>query len=94
MGHEKVPHGFGLRTGDHGDTADGAGSGKPAQTSKDLLRGIGRSELWISVVFLLENNTSEWHVLRLTLLQNGPEGMVDKILLPNGPALSLEVPLY
>ena len=27
VGHEKVPHGFGLRTGDNGgDTADGAGN--------------------------------------------------------------------
>ena len=30
VSHEKVPRGFGLRTGDFGDTADGAGdSGKP-----------------------------------------------------------------
>ena len=34
MGHEKVPHGFGLRTGDcRGDTADGAGNGKPVEPS-------------------------------------------------------------
>ena len=26
VGHEKVPRGFGLRTGDPGDTADGAGN--------------------------------------------------------------------
>ena len=26
VGHEKVPCGFGLRTGDPGDTADGAGN--------------------------------------------------------------------
>ena len=31
VGHEKVPRGFGLRTGDPGDTADGAGNrGRPA----------------------------------------------------------------
>ena len=32
VGHEKVPRGFGLTTGDHsGDTADGAGNrGRPA----------------------------------------------------------------
>ena len=38
MGHEKVPHGFGLRTGDCGDTAGGAGNrGKPVQSSTDDL---------------------------------------------------------
>ena len=26
VGHEKVPRGYGLRTGDPGDTADGAGN--------------------------------------------------------------------
>ena len=32
VGHEEVPRGFGLRTGDCGDTADGAGDcGRPAQ---------------------------------------------------------------
>ena len=31
VGHEKVQCGFGLRTGDTGDTADGAGNrGRPA----------------------------------------------------------------
>ena len=31
VGQEKVPHGFGLRTGDPGDTEDGAGNlGRPA----------------------------------------------------------------
>ena len=37
VGHDKVPSGFGLRTGDRGsDTADGAvNSGKPAQLSTD-----------------------------------------------------------
>ena len=30
VGHEEVPCGFGLRTGDRGDTADGAGNrGRP-----------------------------------------------------------------
>ena len=31
VGHEKVPRGLGLRTGDRGNTADGSGnSGRPA----------------------------------------------------------------
>ena len=35
-GHEEVPHGFGLRTGDLGDTAVGAGNhGRPIQLSID-----------------------------------------------------------
>ena len=35
-GHEEVPRGFGLRTGDFGDTAVGAGNlGRPAQMSTD-----------------------------------------------------------
>ena len=37
MGHEEVPHGFGLRTGNPGgNTADCAGNcGQPAQLSMD-----------------------------------------------------------
>ena len=37
MGHEKVPRGFGVRTGDYsGDIADGAGDcGRPAKWSRD-----------------------------------------------------------
>ena len=43
VGHEKLPRGFGLRTGDHGgDTADGAGdNGRPAQPSLDYEEELG-----------------------------------------------------
>ena len=35
-GHEEVPHGFGLRTGDLADTDDGVGNrGRPAQQGTD-----------------------------------------------------------
>ena len=50
-GHEGVPRGFGLKTGDHGDTADGAGDhGRPAQLSTDY----GRSGLQTFGVFFPE----------------------------------------
>ena len=59
MGHEKVPHGFGLRTGDRwGGTAVGICPAEPG-----LLGGPGRTELWTSFLFLLEDSTSDWHVL-------------------------------
>ena len=39
--HKDVPHSFGLRTGDHSDTADGAGNhGRPAQPSKITGRNL------------------------------------------------------
>ena len=45
LGQEKVPHGFGLRTGDPSDTADGAGTkgGRPAKHGL-----LGRTGGWLS----------------------------------------------
>ena len=41
-----------------------------------LLGGTGRSELRIFVLFLLEDNTSDWHVVRLTCQgKGGKEGL-------------------
>ena len=41
-GHEEVPRAFGLRTGDHSDTVDGAGNYKrPAQLSTDYWEKLG-----------------------------------------------------
>ena len=41
VGHEEVPRGFGLRTGDPCDTADGAGDcWRPAQQSMDCWEGL------------------------------------------------------
>ena len=50
-GHEGVPRGFGLRTGDRGDTAGGAGDcGRPAQLS--ILGGTGSlAELQTAISF-------------------------------------------
>ena len=42
MVHEEVPHGFGLRTRHHHDTADGGGDcGRPAQLSRDYWEQSG-----------------------------------------------------
>ena len=42
MGHEEVPHCFGLRTGDGWDTVDGARDcGRPAQSSTDYWEELG-----------------------------------------------------
>ena len=42
VGHDEVPHGFGLRTRDHSVTADGAGDfGRPAQLSMDDWEELG-----------------------------------------------------
>ena len=64
MGHEKVPLGLGLRTGDPGDTADGAGNRRrlanQAQiTGKNPVEGRG----YLSHVFLflfLRYSTPDW----------------------------------
>ena len=51
VGHEKVPHGFGL-TGDPGDTADGAGNcGKPASQTRITGKNQGLPEPWTSISF-------------------------------------------
>ena len=45
VGHEEVPCGFGLRTGDPGDTADGAGnSGRPASQARITRKNQGLAE--------------------------------------------------
>ena len=42
VGHEEVPRGFGLRTGDRSETADGAEDrGRPAQSSTDYWQEPG-----------------------------------------------------
>ena len=67
VGHEEVPHGFGLRTRDQGNTADDAGNcRRPAQLSMDYWEEPGEVNCrLLFFLFLLEGSTSDWHVLRL-----------------------------
>ena len=48
MGHEKVPRGFGLRTGDPGDTADGAGNHRRPASLTGKNRGLPEPQISIS----------------------------------------------
>ena len=53
MGHEEVPCGFGLRTGDPGDTADGAGNqGRPASQAWTTGKNQELPEPQTSIYFL------------------------------------------
>ena len=54
MGHEKVPCGFELRTGEHGGaTADGAGNrGRPASQAQITGKNQGLPEPQTSISFL------------------------------------------
>ena len=50
MGQEKVPHGFGLRTGDPGDTAGGAGNHRrPASQARIIGKNRGLPEPQTSI---------------------------------------------
>ena len=52
VGHEKVPCGFGLRTGDPGDTADGAGNrGSSASRAEVTGKSQGLPEPRTSISF-------------------------------------------
>ena len=52
VGQEKVPRRFGLRTGDPGDTADGAGNrGRPAIRARITGKNQGLPEPWTSISF-------------------------------------------
>ena len=53
VGHEKVPCGFGLRTGDPSSTADGgAGNrGRPASWARNTGKNQGLPEPWTSISF-------------------------------------------
>ena len=52
MGHEEVPCGSGLRTGDPGDTADGAGNyGRPASQVRITGKNWGLPEPQMSISF-------------------------------------------
>ena len=52
VGHKKVPHGFGLRTGDPGDTADGSGNcGRPASQAQITEKDQGLPEPQTSISF-------------------------------------------
>ena len=64
--HEEVPRGFGLRTGDRSDTADGAGNrGRPAWPSTDYWEELGEVRGGLLFFLLLEGGTSDWCALRL-----------------------------
>ena len=53
MGHEKVPCGFRLRTGDPGDTADGAGNhGRPASRAQIIGKRQGYLSHGLLFLFL------------------------------------------
>ena len=53
VGQEKVPRRFGLRTGDPGDTADGAENcGRPANGAGITGKNCGLPEPWTSISFL------------------------------------------
>ena len=63
--HKEVPCGFGLRTGDHCNTVDGAGNcGRPAQPSTDYWEELGEVSCRL-LFFFLEGHTSDWYALRL-----------------------------
>ena len=52
LGHEKMPCGFGLRTGDPGDTADGSGNcGRPASPAQITEKDQGLPEPQPSISF-------------------------------------------
>ena len=52
VGHEEVPHGFRLRTGDHSETADGAGDcRRPASRAQVTGRNWELAELRTSISF-------------------------------------------
>ena len=52
VGREGVLCGFGLRTGDHGDTADGAGNhGRPASRARIRGKNQELAEPWTSIFF-------------------------------------------
>ena len=52
FGQEKVPHRFGLRTGDAGNTADGAGNRRrPASRGWISGKNQGLPEPWTSICF-------------------------------------------
>ena len=60
VGHEKVPLGFGLRTGDHSDTAYGAGNGRrPASRAQITGKNRELAELRTSI-FFLRYSTLDW----------------------------------
>ena len=81
-----MPCGFGLRTGDSCNTADGAGNlGRPAQQSADYWEERGEVSCGLlSVclfVFLLEGSTTDWYTLRLAWL--GKAGVCGHIFISN-----------
>ena len=52
LGHQKVPRGFGLRTGDPSDTAGGAGNRRrPASRVRITGKNWGLPEPWTSISF-------------------------------------------
>ena len=56
-----MPCGFGLRTGDRGgDTADGAGNGRPTQPSMDYWEEPGASRATSFYFFFLRYGTADW----------------------------------
>ena len=60
--HEEVPHDFGIRTGDLGDTAVGAGNhGRPAQLSIDYWEELGEVSCGLLFCFF-----SFWKAILLT----------------------------
>ena len=60
-GQEEVPCGFGLRTGDCSDTADGAGTaGDLPAEHRSLGETKGRSEPGLLGFFPLKCDTSDW----------------------------------
>ena len=60
MGHEKGPRGLELRTGDCGNTADGAGNRrKPASLAQITRKNWGLPEPQTSI-FFLRYNSPDW----------------------------------
>ena len=70
VGHEKVPHRFGLRTGDPGNIAGGAGNhGRPASQAWITGKNWGLPELQTSI--FLRYGTPDW----LEWGEGGKEGL-------------------
>ena len=61
VGQEKVPRGFGLRTGDPGNIAHGAGNrGRPASRAWMTGTDWGPPEPQTSISFFLRYGTPDW----------------------------------
>ena len=61
MGYEKVPHGFGLRSGERSNTADSPGNRRrPASQAQITEKNWELAKPWTSVFFFQRYGTPDW----------------------------------